>query len=236
MGNPWFQFKQFRIEQARAALKVGTDACILGAWAKQAAPVRILDIGTGTGLLTLMLAQRYKAIQLDALEPEQEAAAQAGDNFLKSPWHDRINLHQLPVQEFFPDHTYELIICNPPFYPRHLKSSDSRRNMALHQETLTFAALARECSRLLAADGLCYLLLPPQQSADFEAEAALHGLFVQKRLLVQDRPQLPVHRIITCFGKTASPKIQEDQLKIRDADGAYSPAYRKLLQDYFIIF
>lgn len=236
MGNPWFQFKQFNVEQAHAALKVGTDACILGAWTKQAAPVRILDIGTGTGLLTLMLAQRYKYAQLDALEPEQTAAAQARDNFLKSPWNDRIRLYQLPVQEFFPGYTYELIICNPPFYPRHLKSADSGRNMALHQETLTFAALARACSRLLTVDGLCYILLPPRQAAEFEAEAALQGLFVQQRLLVQDRPQLPVHRTITSFSTSSSPQIKEAQLRIRDADGAYSTAYRKLLQDYYIIF
>lgn len=236
MANTWFQFKQFRVEQDKTALKVGTDACILGAWAKKDHPAHILDIGTGTGLLALMLAQRYNSSRLDALEPEPLAAGQAQENFSRSPWAAQLHLHRLPVQHFQPSYRYDLIVCNPPFYPQYLKSPDARRNLALHQENLNFADLAKACHRLLATEGLCYILLPPRQMEEFTQQAEKEALYPQQHLLVQDRPHLPVHRVITSFAKSQPKEVQTVSLLIRNEAGEYSPAYKALLGDYYLIF
>ncbi|WP_224998223.1 tRNA1(Val) (adenine(37)-N6)-methyltransferase [Cesiribacter sp. SM1] len=236
MGNSWFQFKQFRVEQALAPLKVGTDACILGAWSQHESPRSILDIGTGTGLLSLMLAQRYEA-SIDALEPNAQAAGQAAVNFCNSPWKDRIKLQQLLLQEYFPAHTYDFIVCNPPFYASHLKSGNRSRDMALHQESLSFTALAQHSSRLLAASGRLFVLLPPRQAQEFELEAKQAGLYVQQRLHINDRPSLPVvHRTVFSFGKKVPEAEQVFQLTIRDASGAYSDQFRDLMKEYYLIF
>lgn len=235
MGNSWFQFKQFRVEQAQAPLKVGTDACILGAWSHHNAPRSILDIGTGTGLLALMLAQRYNA-PIDALEPDLTAAVQAAENFSNSPWQSSIALHTLPLQEYFPGHAYDLIVCNPPFYASHLKTESKSRNMALHQETLGFDELASHSSRLLAANGCLFVLLPPRQAREFEQQAIGHGLHVQQRLQVNDRPALPVHRMVCSFGKNPPVQEQTARLSIRDSVGAYSREFSIMMKDYYLIF
>ncbi|AHM59830.1 methyltransferase small [Flammeovirgaceae bacterium 311] len=235
MGNSWFQFKQFRVEQAHAPLKVGTDACILGAWSHHDAPLSILDIGTGTGLLALMLAQRYQA-PIDALEPDVTAAMQAAENFSNSSWNAIIQLHRLSLQEFYPGHLYDLIVCNPPFYADHLKSENKSRNMALHQEALSFEALAANSSRLLSEAGKLFVLLPPRQAQEFELQAVEQGLHVQQRLLVSDRPQLPVHRTVFSFAKTSPQKEQTTHLTIRDSNGDYSQRFRQLMQQYYLIF
>ncbi|EMR01533.1 tRNA1(Val) (adenine(37)-N6)-methyltransferase [Cesiribacter andamanensis] len=235
MANSWFQFKQFRVEQDRCPLKVGTDACLLGAWSQADSPSRILDIGTGTGLLALMLAQRYTAPIL-ALEPDAQSAAQARENFASSPWPDRLQLLETRVQELKADTPFDLIVCNPPFYPHHLKAADARRNQALHQETLSFAELASACSRLLSPTGLCYILLPPRQAEEFERVASACGLLPQRKLLIRERPGSPIHRTVGGYGKGVKQEIQEEVLEIRDAAGAYSAAFRRLLKSYYLIF
>ncbi len=235
MGNPWFRFKQFTIIQEGAALKVGTDACLLGAWAHHPAPARMLDIGTGTGLLALMLAQRY-AVPMHALEPEPAAAAQAQKNFSNSPWPQQIRLFAQPVQTYFPPQLYDLIVCNPPFYQNHLKTANVQRNMALHQETLSFAELAEACKRLLASNGLCYILLPPRQALELEKECIKCDLYVQQKLCIQERANSAVHRMITTYGHQAFTGVKEATLIIRNAEGDYSEAYQSLLKDYYLIF
>lgn len=235
MANSWFQFKHFRVVQERSALKVGTDACILGAWAHKDAPARILDIGTGTGLLALMLAQRYDA-PIHALEPDQEALIQAQENFNNSPWKESIEVFPTRLQQFVPGYVYSLIVCNPPFYADHLKSPNKRRNQALHQETLTFKELAANSKRLLAGDGLLFVLLPPRQMEDFERTAKECDLHVHKRLLVQDRPHLPIHRCVYSFSNTPVTGAATEYLIIREATGAYTSDYRKLMEAYYLIF
>jgi tRNA1Val (adenine37-N6)-methyltransferase len=235
MGNAWFQFKQFRIEQDRSALKVGTDACILGAWAGSENPQTMLDIGTGTGLLALMLAQRYRG-SIVALEPDEESAGQAQQNFENSPWPARLQLVREKVQQFSASSPFDLIVCNPPFYPHHLKAANARRNEALHQDTLSFPELAQACARLLAPAGLCYILLPPRQALEFEQEARRQGLYAQKKLFVQERADSPMHRTVYGYGFANTAAVAEEQLCIREEGGAYSQAYRNLLQGYYLIF
>jgi tRNA1Val (adenine37-N6)-methyltransferase len=235
MGNAWFQFKQFRVEQDRSALKVGTDACILGAWAQAKNPHAILDIGTGTGLLALMLAQRYP-VRVVALEPDAESAGQAQENFQNSPWSERLQLVREKVQTFVASNPFELIVCNPPFYPHHLKAANARRNAALHHDTLTFPELAEACARLLAPAGLCYILLPPRQALEFEQEASRWSLYVQKKLFIQERADSPIHRTVYGYGFANTATVEEEPLCIREEGGAYSGAYQTLLQGYYLIF
>lgn len=236
MGNSWFQFKQFRIAQDRCALKVGTDACILGAWAPApaAVPKNALDIGTGTGLLALMLAQRFAAAAITALEPEPAAAEQAKENFQNSPWADRLQLLSQRVQHFEPSHRFDLIVCNPPFYPNHLKTANHKRNLALHQEELSFQELAQACARLLAPQGICSLLLPPRQAEAFEQEAQPAGLWLQGKLLVRERANSPFHRTVYTYGFQQPQHVQSNELTIRDADNHYSTSFRQLLQPFYL--
>ncbi|MGN6568280.1 MAG: tRNA1(Val) (adenine(37)-N6)-methyltransferase, partial [Flavipsychrobacter sp.] len=138
MSNQYFQFKQFRIEQDKCAMKVSTDACIQGAWTPIHDHVRhVLDIGTGTGLLSLMLAQRDPRMHIDAVELDEQAATQAKENIVSSPFSERIDIIHGDAKEYQANQQYDLIICNPPFFQNSLLGDNSKRNTARH--TLSFS-------------------------------------------------------------------------------------------------
>ena len=237
MANTYFQFKQFRVEQDRCAMKVCTDGCILGAYTQApAATKNILDIGTGTGLLSLMLAQRYPQAQIDAVELEPLAFEQASQNVAQSPWAKNIHLYREAIQGFGPSHSYQLIISNPPFYPEHLRSENQHKNLAHHHEQLSFPELIRAIKRLLALEGLCSILLPPRQAQEFSLLAEKEGLFLQHELLVQERSTLPPQRSIRFYAYTHKKSPSFDRLIIRDEEGKYSSQFQELLHPYYLIF
>lgn len=237
MANTFFQFKQFRVEQDRCAMKVCTDACILGAYSiAPATATHVLDIGSGTGLLSLMLAQRYPQLHIDAVEIEPAALEQATFNVVQSPWHSTIQLHQAAIQEFNPPHPYQLIVCNPPFYPEHLRSDNQQKNQAHHHDSLSFPELAAAAKRLLDPDGLCSMLLPPRQALEFGQLANKTGLYVQHELLIQERAAHQPHRSIRFYSHSNKKSPSFDRLIIRDAEGNYSDQFQKLLQPYYLIF
>lgn len=238
MPNSFFQFKQFRVEQDRCGMKVSSDACILGAYTSYPSPQNILDIGTGTGLLSLMLAQRYPTAQIDAVEIDPDAHEQSSINTRNSPWARNINIHFGPVQEFKPGKQYDLIICNPPFYPKqkYLQSKDPQRRMAFHQDTLSFPELAQTFRRFLSEQGVTSVLLPTPQAEEFLQIAKEVGLFCRKELLISEKPFLPPHRCIRFFGHSPAKELQQERLNIRSEDGAYSTAFIELLKDYYLIF
>jgi tRNA1Val (adenine37-N6)-methyltransferase len=234
MSNTYFQFKQFIVHQDKSAMKVCTDSCILGAYANYYRPNKILDIGTGTGLLSLMLGQKYPC-KIDAVEIDDSAAEQAKHNFWNSGWRERIKLHKESIQLFEQKTSdrYDLIVCNPPFFEDHLKSPSQSRNLALHNDNLSYKDLVHSAKNLLSENGLFYVLLPEYQSSLFELFALKKYLFPIKKLTIFNRSDASVFRVITVFSHFKQEFINE-KLVIKDEDGGYTLGFKKLLKDYYL--
>ncbi|RFS18372.1 tRNA1(Val) (adenine(37)-N6)-methyltransferase [Emticicia sp. C21] len=221
-------------------MKVCTDACILGAYADVSNTQKILDIGTGTGLLSLMLAQRSKST-IDAVEIDDDAFAQAKVNIAESAFIDRISLYHQSVQIFsrqYQENTpYDLIISNPPFYQNSLQSPDLQTNKALHATTLTFDELIDAVINLLSVDGKFIVLLPPFEADQLTGVAQKKGLYLWDKLAIQHNPQKAVFRHILSFGRMPVSEYTEDTLVIHpENSNAYSDKFRQLLSDYYTIF
>ncbi len=193
-----FTFQQFVINQERCAMKVCTDACILGASTDVININRILDIGTGTGLLALMLAQRTDA-KIDAVEIDESAYNQAFINISESRFSNKVRVHQQRIQDFTAGENYDLIISNPPFYQQSLKSPDAQTNKALHAVTLTFDELIAAVKRLLKPDGRFVVLLPPFEIEKLIAIAQKKELYLSKKMSIRHDESMPVFRIIATF-------------------------------------
>jgi tRNA1Val (adenine37-N6)-methyltransferase len=174
-----FQFKQFTIHQDQCAMKVSTDACILGAWVDVAQAENILDIGAGTGLLSLMMAQRSTAC-IDAVELDTPAFEQAKSNIAESNWGDRVEVFLGKIQDFSSDKKYDYIVSNPPFYQNHLKSEKVQKNQAHHTETLSFEELLDSVLRLRTTSGKFAVLLPAYEAKVLEDLAVSKGFFLKK--------------------------------------------------------
>ncbi|MDF7811290.1 methyltransferase [Hymenobacter sp. YC55] len=236
MANTYFQFKQFRVEQAHCAMKVSTDACVLGAAADVAGARRILDVGTGTGLLALMAAQRNPTAQIEAVELDEAAAMQAQTNFTVSPWADRLALHAQSLADFAATQPapFDHILCNPPFFRHSLRPPDARRATARHtaSDTLTFAELVRFAASFLALQGHLSVLLPPPEMQHFELEASRAALFPLTRLVLRHRAGSKPLRHITTFGRQVQPVVQQELL-VTEAE-VYSAAFKELLGPFYL--
>lgn len=235
MANNWFQFQQFRVQQDRCAMKITTDAVLLGALAKCKSPKKILDIGTGTGVISLMLAQRFPEAQVTALEIDPEAAAQAAENFKESPFADRLQLIPTALQDFSSDASFDLIVSNPPYFPDHLKSNNTKRNLALHTDSLPFEALLNHARYLLKPSGQFWVILPPRQMGDFCKLAEKVNLFPNQKIQIRDSETKPIHREIVAFSKTEKRPSFPDQIYcLKSPDGGYSEAYRRILAGFLL--
>lgn len=236
MGNSFFRFKQFRIDQEHCAMKVCTDSCLLGAYVKVQSAATVLDIGTGTGLLALMVAQKSLAM-IDAVEIEGNAFNQAKANFLRSRWKERLNIYHDSIQSFSQKatHTYDLIISNPPFFSNQLKSGITNRNIALHSEALSFEELLKSVMKLLDKKGRFYVLLPAYEFGLLREKATEYNLHVNEVLEIKDRPTLPLLRIIAMFSFEKR-EVMRSQLVIKEQEGNYSEAFIGLLKDYYLHF
>ncbi len=232
-----FQFKQFMIHQDQTAMKVSTDACILGAYTSLENATKVLDIGTGTGLIAMMLAQRSKA-KFSAVELDENAYQQAMENVQNSIFKEQITVFHQSIQDFAEsnkDLSFELIVSNPPFFQNHLKSEQEKRNKALHTDTLSFEDLLASVIKLLSADGRFVVLLPAYESTVLENLALQEGLYPHKKLLIRHRNGSKILRIITTFGLTEKETIQEE-LIIRNLDESYTAQFSTLLKEYYLIF
>lgn len=227
-------------------MKVCTDACVLGAWA-DVTGARLLDIGTGTGLLAFMAAQRNPAAQIDAVELDEAAASQAAENVAASPFHKRITVYQTAIQQFFshplppaPSVLYDCILTNPPFYTNSLRSPDKAVNRALHTDDLPFAELLAAVRRLLRPTGTWWVLLPPPESDRLIQLATQLPDTLQpfRQLQLRHHAQKPVFRYLTGFRFAGSSiDFAPEQLAIHELDGrTYTPEFRALLQPYYLIF
>lgn len=238
MPNDFFQFKQFRIDQADCAQKVSTDACLLGAAADLAGATRILDLGTGTGLLALMAAQRAPHAEIEAIEIDLEAAAQAAANVAASPWAGRIRVQPLSLASYAASlpPSFSHIICNPPFFRRSLVPPDAARATARHagDSSLTFGEIVAFAAAHLLPGGTLTVLLPPPEMQQFVQEATTGGLVVQAQLVVRHRPGGRITRCIYEFGGVGMAEVRKIELVIQDADGAYSPEFRALLGEFYL--
>jgi len=240
MPNDYFQFQQFRIAQGACAQKVSTDACLLGAAADLAGATRVLDIGTGTGLLALMAAQRAPGARVEAVELDPAAAAQAARNVAASPWPGRVAVHPLSLAAYAATGPgqFSHIICNPPFFRRSLAPPDAARATARHEGagSLTFEALAGFAEAHLAPGGSLTVLLPPPEMQAFAEVARASGLAVQAQLAVQHRPGGRTTRSIWQFGAAAPGAPRASTLVIQEADGQYSAEFRELLAEFYLAF
>jgi len=233
MANPYFQFKQFTIFHDQCGMKVTTDACLFGALIGKSEKENVLDIGAGTGLLSLMIAQRFPSIKIDAIEIDESAYNQAIDNVKKSSWSDRITLHHQAIQQYEVEKQYDLLVTNPPFFPEHLKSPDAQKNKALHTDSLPFSDLLKSIKRLLKPDGTLQIMLPAVQYQDFKKMASHLNLRPIQEIKIYNKPDKPIFRVI------AEMSFQETDLKtseiyITDSKGDYTEDFQSLLKDYYL--
>jgi len=213
MPNNYFEFKQFTIWQDRCAMKVGTDGVLLGAWAKTEGVKKILDIGTGTGLIALMLAQRSDAI-IDALEIDSVAAEQAGENVKKSPWNDRVNIICDSFQNFSKlKHQYDLIVSNPPFFINSLRATDLVRTIARHNDKLMLNELMNGVVNFLSLNGRFCIIWPYLDYNLLKNISVDSGLFENRITYINPEPKKPIKRVIIEYSFTKK-KNEENVLII----------------------
>jgi len=235
MGNSYFQFKQFRINQEKTAMKVCTDSCILGAYISPDHAKTILDIGTGTGLLALMVAQKTSA-SIDAIEIEEMAYEQAKENVNASPWSNAIRIFHTSIQKFAleSNELYDLIISNPPFYSNQLKSPDTKKNIAHHSEQLSFEELIYSVKKLLAINGRFIFILPEPEFNSLKKLLLDNEFYETDRMLIKDRSSSPIFRMIGTFQKIETCTIKVRELIIKNEYGTYTEDFKTLLKDYYL--
>lgn len=239
MGNQWFRFKQFEIQQDQCAMKVGTDGVILGAWTNLENTTRALDIGTGTGLLALMLAQREPSLVLDAIEIETECAAQAGLNFKNSRFSAKITAHEISFREFCKDPAskhYDLIICNPPYFSESFRAPDPGRSLARHDDTLSLEDLLEGSVPLLGLKGRISLVIPSGNVEKCLDLAAAHALFPQRLLHIKPTPEKAEIRTCIEFGYASTTAIHESLVIEEAGRHNYSEGYKTLTKDFYLNF
>lgn len=246
-----FRCKQFYVAHDACAMKVSTDALLLGAWTLLPTDGYILDIGCGSGILTLMLAQRTTAsVLLDAVELDHAAAVQASDNVRQSPWPDRIRVIKRDILTYpdscdHPDQRrYRLIISNPPYFADALKSKDEQRSRARHTDSLSFVDLLATAARLLSDDGVFSLILPCDAATQLLSLAEADGWSLLRALAVVSKPQKPVGRVLLTLARwkdvrsdvTLACLQNAPRLLVHQTDGGYSVEYRQLLRDFYLNF
>ena len=241
MSNKWFQFKQFLITQDRSALKVGTDGVLLGAWCGNDIRVsygpqtqKILDVGTGTGLIALMLAQRTNA-RVTAIEINEDACTDASNNFRQSPWKDQLELYLMDFNEYSRIETgkFDLIVSNPPYFKQSLKSADYAVSLARHDVTLSFEQLIDGAKNLLNAEGRLAVILPYETFDDFRETARLAGFYLARKTSVIPKVGRAPKRVLLEFSvRQVYP--QTDELVILMEDGRYSDQFSKLTGEFYL--
>jgi tRNA1Val (adenine37-N6)-methyltransferase len=235
MSESFFQFKQFRVEQDRCAMKVSTDACIQAAWTPIPPYCRsILDVGAGTGLLSLMLAQRAPNVEILALENDAAAAQQAAENAGASPFAARVEVVHADASAWSCGERFDLIICNPPFFKNSLQGPDARRNQARHMSSLDAACLIRLTLAQLAPEGLASFLWPEEVHEAFAEEAQQAGVFLLKELRICHRAGSRVGRVAGIFGRNKPLDVALKTLFIKDSSDGYTEDFRDLLRDFYL--
>ena len=231
MSNSYFQFKQFAVHQEACGMKVGTDGVLLGAWAQGGQ--RMLDIGTGTGLVALMLAQRYKQSRVVGIEIDEASFQQAQRNVMDSPFASRVTVVHEALQQFSSEETFDSIVSNPPFFVDALRASGTSRCVARHTDTLSYADLFAGVVRLLSAAGCFSAIIPADCAVAFVAEGYHHGLVPTRRCGIKTSEYKPVKRYLLQFGRKAAHPLTEETV-VMMTGGQRSPWYATLTNDFYV--
>lgn len=231
-----FNFKQFHVNQDRCAMKIGTDGVLLGAWTPLINnPYNVLDIGAGTGILSLMLAQRSNAEQIDAIEIDEDAYEQCVENFEASPWSDKLFCFHAGLDEFVdePEDEYDLIISNPPFYTDDYKSDNSSRDLARFEDALPFEELIEAAALLLSDNGIFSVIIPFKEEERFVSLCKELDLFPLKITRVKGTPTTEIKRSLLAFCKMEQTPLI-DELVIEISRHNYTPEYIELTKDFYL--
>lgn len=237
MANDYFRFKQFTVRQQLAAMKVTTDACLFGAWAakemqKHAGANSILDIGAGTGLLSLMIAQQVK-VPVDAIEIDRDAFIQSQENFQASPWKERLHILHGDILSTELPSSYDLIISNPPFYENDLGSPDEKRNSAHHDRSLLLTGLIHVVKHYLKPGGSFYLLIPFRRLEEVQQMISRNELFISGICNVRQSVSHSFFRSMFVIQKEETDTTIEE-ISIRENGNDYTQAFQRLLKDYYL--
>ncbi|OSZ78792.1 hypothetical protein CAP35_11245 [Chitinophagaceae bacterium IBVUCB1] len=233
MSNHFFHFKQFTIHQDRCAMKVSTDSCIQGAWVPVEDGVKhVLDIGTGTGLLSLMLAQRNSEIIIDAVELDVAAANQAKENVAASSWAERISVLQADVTNYAFSKQYDMVICNPPFFNNSLLSDDAQRNQVRHTISLTYDALFAVIQQVLTPTGYAAIILPAAEHQLWQSLLQRNDWCIAKQLFVYPKQGADYNRVVSICTK-GNTHTTTETLQIYSESGGYTDAFSNLLQPFY---
>ena len=238
MRGKGFTFKKFYIDHSQCAMKVGTDGTLLGAWAALPdSECKILDIGTGTGLIAIMAAQRTPKAHITAIDIDADCVVQARDNATASPWSDRIEIIESPLQEFNSEYKFDSIISNPPYFIDSLTSPDAARTTARHTAALPFEVLVAGVLRLLAPNGTFSLILPSTEFSRF-CSAARGKMFITRKCEVWTTPESGAKRLMAEFSLTPPEELPSVEKLIIEDNGprGYSDDYKKLTQDFYLKF
>ena len=235
MSRDSFTFKQFVVQQGRCAMKVGTDGTLLGAWAVlERNDGRILDIGTGTGLMALMMAQRYPEARVTAIDIDAAAVEQANENVQDSPFAERIQVSQADVNAFETLEPYDAIVCNPPYFDKALTCPDNQRTQARHTLTLSYRQLMAAAWRLLSDEGLFSVIIPNDYFQQMESEVHLAGFFQTRIYGVRTVVGKPIKRYLIELRKHPKKELIKKDVMIENASNVRSEWYQELTKDFYI--
>ncbi len=229
-----FQFRQFFVGQQRCAMKVGTDGVLLGAWAEGGQ--HILDIGTGTGVVALMMAQRFPSANIDAIEVDYDAAEQAADNVGRSPFASRIAVTHMAFQDFLPSAPYDSIVCNPPYFLNSMKAPEASRSLARHADgkSLTFRDIFVFAKANTSDSGVVNVVVPTLNQEALETEAYLLGFRKTRELLLRTTPRKPLSRVLVTFSRSSHSPSERSEQCLMNADGSRSAWYQQLTADFYV--
>ena len=233
MSNSYFQFKQFTIEQSNCAMKVGTDGCLLGGWFNCNGSNRILDIGCGTGLISIMAAQRCDAL-ITGIEIDSKAALQARINADNSPWGERIEIINGDLLEYATDHCFDTIVSNPPYFVNSLKCDDTSRTLARHSDSLDCRQFFKKCTELLAKNGCVSIVIPCDIMNEWEAAAAEQNLYPTRITFIKTTPKKAPKRVLIEFRTNTIGECDENTLTLESSPGEYSDDAKRILSDFYL--
>lgn len=235
MSNGHFQFKHFTVRQQHCAMKVGTDGTLLGAWARaRGGACRVLDAGTGTGLIALMMAQRYPEARITAVDIDEMAVRQARENVLASPFADRISVLEADLRTFESAEKFDSIVCNPPFFEASLTCPDPQRTEARHTVALSYRELMESAFRLLSAEGCLTVIIPADCRSRLEGEAHLRGFFLSRVCSIQTTPAKAPKRYMIELSKQPVGEVVTENGILESSPQTRSEWYRELTKEFYI--